>query len=163
VNFLAGRLVRPQWRVDTAGPSSAAAIAALHAAAFARGWSTAEVADLLSQPNVLAERLRARPRPTAFDGFALSRIAADEAEILSVAVAPRWRGQGGGTPLLSRHLGRMLGLGVRRVVLEVDADNPAALRLYARFGFTEVGRRAAYYPRRDGSFGTALVLARALG
>jgi ribosomal-protein-alanine N-acetyltransferase len=162
-NFLPERLRPLQWRVDAAGPQHAAALAALHSASFARGWSTAEVAALLAQHNVLAERLRASAQRDAFDGFALSRMAVDEAEILSVAVAQRWRGRGGSVPLLSRHLGRLLAFGVRRVVLEVDADNQPALGLYARFGFEEVGRREAYYPRPGGGFGTALVMARALG
>lgn len=163
MSLLAGRLRPVAWRVDNAGPRHAAAIAALHAACFARGWSTAEVAGLLAAPNVLADRLRASARPDRLDGFALSRIAADEAELLSIAVARRWRGRGGSVPLLSRHLGRLMAAGVVRVVLEVAEDNVAALGLYARFGYAEVGRRPAYYPRPSGPAGTALVLARDLG
>jgi ribosomal-protein-alanine N-acetyltransferase len=160
---LLGALRPVTWRVDAAGPQHAAAIAALHAASFARGWSAAEVGDLLAAPNVVADRLRASARRDGLDGFALSRIAADEAELLSIAVARRCRGRGGSVPLLSRHLGRLMAAGVLRVVLEVAEDNAPAQRLYARFGFAEIGRRPAYYPRPDGSAGTALVLARTLG
>jgi ribosomal-protein-alanine N-acetyltransferase len=153
----------PQWRIDPATPGHAAAIARLHGECFARGWSEDEVADLLADRAVLADRLRAGPRADALDGFAMSRRALDEAEILSIAVARRWRGRGGSVPLLTRHLGRLAGIGVRRIVLEVDEANAPARALYARFGFTEIGQRPAYYARADGSRGNALVLARPLG
>ncbi|HVV95378.1 MAG TPA: GNAT family N-acetyltransferase [Hyphomicrobiales bacterium] len=163
MSLLGSRWSRPDWRIDPAQPGHARAIAALHAASFARGWSEAEVATLLSDPAVVADRLRAGSRADALDGFAMSRNAAGEAELLSIAVARRWRGRGAGVPLLTRHLGRLAGRGVGRVVLEVDEANAPARALYARFGFAEVGRRPAYYAHADGSRGTALVLARTLG
>jgi ribosomal-protein-alanine N-acetyltransferase len=52
---------------------------------------------------------------------------------------------------------------VRTVFLEVDDDNIAARRLYARSAFREVGRRDGYYPRSGGAAGAALVLRRDLG
>ena len=64
-------------------------------------------------------------------GFILSRMAAGEAEILSVAIAPAWRGRGLSRPLLDFHLRRLAGLGVRTVFLEVDEHNAPARRLYA--------------------------------
>ena len=45
----------------------------------------------------------------------------------------------------------------------MDEDNAPARALYARFGFREVGRRAAYYAHADGSRGNALILAREPG
>jgi [ribosomal protein S18]-alanine N-acetyltransferase len=152
-----------EWRVDQAQPRHAAAIADLHAAGFARGWSVQEIEDLLADRAVIADVLRSEARSSVLDGFALSRVAADEAEILSIAIAPHRRGQGGGGPLLARHLARVNAAGARRVVLEVDEDNEPAVRLYRRFGFEKVGTRPAYYTRRDGSRGTALVMARQLG
>ena len=86
-------------------------------------------------------------------------MAADEAEILSVAIAPAWRGRGLARPLLDLHLRRLAGLGARAVFLEVDEHNAPACRLYRRAGFHEVGRRQGYY---DGG-ATALVLRRDLG
>jgi len=78
-------------------------------------------------------------------GFILSRMAADEAEILSVAIAPARRGRGYSAPLLDVHLRSLAGLGVRAVFLEVDENNLAAFRLYGGAGFQEVGRRQGYY------------------
>ena len=135
----------------------AAALAALHARSFAQGWSESEFERLLSDKAVVAHVARAG----APVGFMLSRRAADEAEILTVAVAPAERGRGIARDLLARHLGRLAALGIARVFLEVDDGNRAALKLYARAGFREVGRRQGYYARAQGS-GAALTLRRDL-
>lgn len=152
-----------EWRVDSAQPRHAAQISALHGESFARGWSLAEIETLMSERNTITDILRAKAQSPEIDGFALSRIAVDEAELLTIAVSSRRRGKGGSSPLLARHLGRLQAAGARRVVLEVDEDNTPARRLYTRFGFSEIGKRPAYYTRRDGTRGTALVLARPLG
>lgn len=149
---------RADWAVEQADAGDADELAEIHSAAFARGWSVDEMEDLLRDRAVLACVLRRAGRRRAF-GFALSRIAEDEAEVLSVAVAEERRGSGGGGVLLGRHLGRLQGLGVRRVVLEVDEDNASALALYRRFGFVQVGKRKAYYARKDGTRATAKVMA----
>lgn len=146
------------WAVETADAGDADELAAIHATAFARGWSIDEMEELLRDRSVLACVLRREGRSRAF-GFALSRIAEDEAEVLSVAVAEERRGSGGGGVLLARHIGRLQGLGVRRIVLEVDEDNATAIKLYRRFGFAKVGRRKAYYPKKGGGRATALVMA----
>ena len=91
----------------------------------------------------------------------MSRRAADEAEILSVAVARAWRGRGLARRLLDLHLRRLAGLGLRAVFLEVDEDNVPARRLYARAGFREVGRRPGYYRAGPRQSAAALVLAAA--
>ena len=152
----------PAWRVVPARMGDAPAIAALHAASFARGWEAAEIEAMLIEPSTVCDLLHAGARRTPA-GFALSRCVVDEAEVLSIAVAARRRGQGGGRALLGRHLSRLAAAGARRVVLEVDEVNAPALRLYARFGFAGIGSRPAYYARPDGSRGNAVLMARALG
>src|SRR3954449_11174257 len=82
---------RAEPTLSTATPRDAAALAALHAASFNRGWSEQEFEHLLTDRNVIAERAG---RGRRIDGFILSRRAADEAEILSVAVARAARGRG---------------------------------------------------------------------
>jgi [ribosomal protein S18]-alanine N-acetyltransferase len=59
------------------------------------------------------------------------------------------------------HLRRLAGYGVATVFLEVDERNEPARRLYAGFGFAEVGRRESYYAEADGA-AAALVLRRDL-
>lgn len=140
-----------------ANARDASAIAALHAASFRRGWSEEEVESMLLDRAVTAHRaLQGR----ALSGFIMSRRAADEAEILSVAVSRRHRGRGLARQLLSLHLGRLAGLGQRAVFLEVDEHNTPAIRLYRRAGFREVARRPNYYPLADGKTAAALVLRR---
>ena len=133
------------------------AIALLHGHSFQRGWSEEEVHALLSDPAVLAHAATLKSR---FAGFILSRKAADEAEILSIAVDKARRRCGIGHGLLNLHLRTLAGAGVRAVFLEVDESNHAALRLYRRAGFRQVGKRPNYYPQHGGR--PALVLRRDL-
>ncbi len=144
--------------VQPAGTGDAALLAALHAAAFRRGWSAEEFERLLIEPSVVADRAMAGTR---LAGFVISRLAADQAEILSVAVAARHRGRGLARKLLEVHLGRLAGYGVNSVFLEVDEGNVPARRLYAGLQFAQVGRRESYYVDAGGT-GTALVLRRDL-
>jgi [ribosomal protein S18]-alanine N-acetyltransferase len=141
-----------------AHPRDAGALSALHGASFNRGWGEHEFEQLLTDRSVVADRA-ARGRKTV--GFIVSRRAADEAEILSVAVARAWQGRGLARRLLDLHLRRLAGLGLRAVFLEVDEDNEPARRLYDRAGFREVGRRPGYYPQGSAAK-AALILRRDL-
>lgn len=146
------------WAVTEADAGDADELAPIHLAAFARGWDVAEMEEVLRDRAVIACKLMREGR-TKPKGFAISRVAGDEAEVLSVAVSEARRGAGGGHALMAGHLGRLVGAGVRRVVLEVDEENAPAIALYERFGFTQVGKRKAYYARKDGKRGTARVMA----
>jgi ribosomal-protein-alanine N-acetyltransferase len=137
----------------------AAAIAALHAASFRRGWSEQEVEGLLTDRHVIAHRAMVG---SAMAAFIMSRLVEDEAEILSVAVARPRRGRGLARNLLNLHLRRLAALGARAVFLEVDEHNKAAIRLYDRAGFHEISRRPNYYPGAGGKAVAALVLRRDL-
>jgi ribosomal-protein-alanine N-acetyltransferase len=95
-------------------------------------------------------------------GFILSRCSADEAEILSIAVARARRGKGLARALLDRHMRRLAGLGIRALFLEVDEDNAPARSLYRRAGFRTVGRRPDYYQGVGDGVRAALVLRRDL-
>ncbi|MET0878421.1 MAG: GNAT family N-acetyltransferase, partial [Tardiphaga sp.] len=87
-------------------------LAQLHGASFHRGWGENEFEQMLRERNTLVHRLR---QGGAVIGFAVSRIAADEAEILSIAVAPSHRGRGLSRDLFLTHLGHLAGRGVRTV------------------------------------------------
>lgn len=150
---------RAKPRFFEADRRHAEAIASLHAQSFHRGWSQEEVHALLADPAVLAHAASVKGRCA---GFILSRKAVDEAEILSVAVDKARRRCGIGHGLLNLHLRTLAGAGVRSVFLEVDEGNHAALRLYRRAGFRQVGRRPNYYPHAGGKPANALVLRRDL-
>lgn len=131
----------------------------LHRAAFHRGWGTDEFEQMLIERNTLAHRLRLG---ASVIGFIVSRIAADEAEILSVAVAAAHRGRGHARDLLQTHLGHLAGRGVKTVFLEVEDDNRPARALYERAGFRAVGRRERYYKTAGGEQLNAVVMRRDL-
>ena len=158
LKFLA-RLFGRQPKFSEATSRDAAAIAVLHAQSFHRGWSEQEVEALLLDRFVIAHRALAGTKPIA---FIISRIAADEAEILSIAVARAAQGRRVARGLLMLHLRRLAGIGVVAVFLEVDKHNTPALRLYRRAGFREVGRRPNYYANPAGESAAALLLRRDL-
>jgi [ribosomal protein S18]-alanine N-acetyltransferase len=159
IAFLARLLDRREPTLSEATARDAAAIAALHGKSFHRGWSDGEIESLLLDRNVIGHRAMVG---RGLVGFILSRMAIDEAEILSVAIAPARRGRGLSRRLLELHLRRLAGIGVQRVFLEVDDSNIPARKLYARAGFRNVGRREAYYPDHQGRSAAALVLRRDL-
>jgi ribosomal-protein-alanine N-acetyltransferase len=155
MNFIA-RLFGHEPAFTEARVTDSAAIAGIHGVSFQRGWGEDEISGLLGERNVVAHRVAAGRK---LIGFILSRLAAGEAEILSVAIAPAWRKRRLARPLLDLHLRRLAGLGVRTVFLEVDKNNAPARALYKRAGFVEVGQRQGYYQ----SGAAALVLRRDLG
>jgi ribosomal-protein-alanine N-acetyltransferase len=160
MKFFARLFARREPTLAPASARDAAAIASLHGASFRRGWSEQEVETLLLDRNVVADRANLKGK---LAGFILSRIAADEAEILSVAVARAAQGRRLAGKLLDLHLRRLAGLGARAVFLEVDEHNTPAIRLYARAGFRKVAQRPNYYPSGVGTAAHALVLRRDLG
>jgi ribosomal-protein-alanine N-acetyltransferase len=127
----------------------AAAMAEIHAAAFPSGqrWGADAMALQLGQPGAFGLIDPA-------GALVLARVTADEAEILTLAVAPPARRQGRAQALLRAAVAHLRGAGARALFLEVSAENEAAQGLYARAGFREVGRRQRYYA--DGA--DALVL-----
>src|SRR6478752_4666182 len=129
MSWFARIFARGEPTLSAATARDAASLAALHAASFSRGWSETEFEQLLTDRSVVADRAVSGHRNI---GFIVSRRAADEAEILSVAVVRAWQGRGLARRMLDLHLRRLAGFGMRAVFLEVDEDNQSARRLYAR-------------------------------
>jgi len=77
-------------------------------------------------------------------GFTMSRHAADEEELLLIAVRPDFRGKGIGMQLLKDFSERSKNRGTAKIFLEMRAGNPAE-DLYREFGFVQVGIRKGYY------------------
>lgn len=128
-----------------------AELAQIHAACFPgqpRAWSAQEITALIDMPGSF---LLTRPQ-----GFLMGRVTFDEAELLTLAVAPAAQGQGIGRSLLREFEAEATKLGATHGFLEVASDNPAAQHLYLSRGWQQVGLRRHYYaPRVD-----ALVLSR---
>ena len=135
-------------------------LAALHGASFHRGWGAHDFAAMIADRSVLAHVIRRRAT-ASIAGFIVSRIAADEAEILTVAVSRRLRGRGFAGRLLSAHVKDLMRAGVKALFLEVESENAPALKLYARQGFEPIGRRKGYYRSATGQ-ADAVMMRRAL-
>ncbi|PPB80588.1 ribosomal-protein-alanine N-acetyltransferase [Albidovulum inexpectatum] len=137
------------------------ALAALHAAVFTtpRPWSADEFAAFLGQPGAF---ILSRQDDAGLGGLLVGRVVADEAELLTLAVAPERQRQGHGAALVRSFLDEARRRGAATAFLEVAADNLPAIALYRRFEFAESGCRRGYYRRPDGSPVDALVMARNL-
>jgi len=119
-----------------------AAWLALNAAAFAHhpeqgGWTARDLAERLAEPWFDPAGFFLATRGDELVGFHWTKVEGGMGEVYVVGVSPSEQGNGLGRALTSvglRHLGRDRGLGT--VLLYVDADNPAAVRVYERLGFT---------------------------
>ena len=117
-------------------------MASLHASAFAgqgRAWTAQEFAALLDSDLVFAIN-----SPNV---FALGRVIAGEAELLTLAAHPDFQRQGLARACLARYEAKARNLGAETMFLEVAADNAAALGLYVSAGYTRMAVRAGYYHR----------------
>lgn len=138
------------------------ALSLLHREDFVRPWTDGEFVTLLAQNNVFGYAAIEAGRPGMLPvGFVLARQAADEAEILTVAVARNYRGLGVGRQLMDAVLRDLHAARVKALFLEVDETNAPAVALYRRLGFTQVGSRPDYYPHGESRTG-ALVMRRDL-
>ncbi len=133
------------WRANVHGAS---ALAVLHATSFSKPWNETDFRILLDQPGVAAW-MSGEDLP---HGFILARAAADEAEILTLAVAPTHRRAGIAAALVHTACEELRAAGVHRLFLEVASDNIPAVALYTAAGFAPCGERPGYYE----AAGTAL-------
>ncbi|MEL7027967.1 MAG: GNAT family N-acetyltransferase [Pseudomonadota bacterium] len=142
--------------VSRAGIAHADVLAAVHSRAFGdRGWSAGSFAELLVQTNVDAWIGALTDGPA---GLILTRGVREEAEVLTIGVAPPARRRGVGGALLAAAEDAQRAAGRRFAFLEVSEANGAARALYEGFRYRPAGRRRAYYP--DGS--DALILRKRL-
>lgn len=147
--------------VEPAETQDAQRLAQLHQQGFFRGWPVADFIGFLADPTTPAYIACDARRRIA--GFALIRLVADESELLTIAVDPKWRGKGVGKALLDAVFADLMMSPARKMFLEVDAENRPAIKLYEKLGFSTISSRKGYYAKPDGSAATALVMARDLG
>lgn len=126
--------------IETATRAHAEVLAAIHRAAFPRAesWSRDVMLLQLEVPSTFG-------LVHSLGGVILGRVAADEAEILTLAVDPEQRRRGIGSALLRAAMDRAASLGAVAMFLEVAVTNKAARAMYAAHGFTEAGVRRHYY------------------
>lgn len=138
--------------IRTATPGDAALLARLHAQCFDESWDEAAFAAFLRDPHTVA-LIAGEER-----ALILVRSAADECEIITLCARPDARRAGLATALLNAGALEAHRRGARRMFLEVAADNAPALAVYARAGFSGVGRRPGYYIRAGGAAADAVIL-----
>lgn len=124
--------------------------------AFGEAWNRNQVADAMAMCNTHA--LVIDPCGELIDvgsslrpaGFVMSRHAADEEELLLIAITPRYRRSGLGKALIHHMFTAAKARGARHVFLEMRRGNPAEY-LYKKVGFSPIGLRPHYYRQADGS------------
>lgn len=134
-----------------------AAVAELEKICFVDPWSEASVASELR--NDLALWLVALDGERLM-GYIGSQAVLGEADMMNVAVDPAYRRQGVAEALVTALADRLVQKGNGSLTLEVRITNNAAIALYKKLGFEQVGLRKNYYrhPRED-----ALILRKQLG
>ncbi|SDC50893.1 GNAT family N-acetyltransferase [Ruegeria marina] len=131
-------------------------MARTHALAFSetRAWTETEFADLLAGEFVHAIG--------SVDCFAVFQVIGDEAELLTIATDPAQRRRGLARACMNNWQTEAFRRGARRGLLDVAADNSAAIALYAGCGYVPCGLRKAYYQRADGKKVNAILMERPL-
>jgi [ribosomal protein S18]-alanine N-acetyltransferase len=124
--------------------------------AFGEAWNRRQVSDALTLSSTHAlviaaggELIAVGPSALTPAGFVLTRHAADEEELLLVAIAPQFRRRGLGQRLLECFFAQARERGVTRIFLEMRRGNPA-ISLYEKVGFTPIGERLNYYKMANG-------------
>jgi ribosomal-protein-alanine N-acetyltransferase len=143
-------LDQQHWTLSLAplGGDLAAIMAEVHRRCFAQPWSAADLRRLAEAPHCHGMGARFGDQ---LAGFILISAAAEEAEILTLAVDEPWRRSGVGRMLLEAALAEAAERGVAAMLLEVGVRNAAAQALYTGAGFAIVGRRRNYYKGPEGN------------
>jgi len=137
----------------------ASALAVMHAACFPEDpWDSDALARIIGLSGTFGCLAWRDEDPV---GFVLARDLGGEVEILSLGVVPALRRQGFGRALLAAVAAEAGRRRSRSLVLEVAAENAPARRLYAGFGFGQVGLRPRYY-HLAGRVADALILRRGI-
>lgn len=121
-------------------------LAAVHSAAFEaigqRGWSSSQIGSTLRHEGGFAVVAHDEDQTR---GFILIRAAAEEAELITVAVHPSAHRSGIAHALVNTARKHLVTAAVETLFLEVRSDNVPAIALYEKLGFSRVGLRAGYY------------------
>jgi [ribosomal protein S18]-alanine N-acetyltransferase len=145
------------FELSTVQDSDIGMMSRIHTLSFDDAWTGAMIRRILKMPGSFGIVAR-HGRQWTVAGFSLLRMAADECEVLSLAVAPEQRGGGVGGLLFDAAIAQASAAGAAKLFLEVAEDNDIARNLYASRGLVPVGRRPNYYLRRDGTKAAAVTM-----
>lgn len=137
------------------------AMADLHGRVFQFGdaWSADAFRQSLSLSNSQAVGLW---RDAKLAAFLVVQYVAPEAEILTIATAPEFQRRGFAQDLVSHLEQDLLARGLKKWLLDVAADNQAAIAFYEKIGFQRDGHRPGYYNRLEGPRVDAILMSKHL-
>ncbi len=143
--------------IEPADARYASVLAAIHEPCFEHAWDAPAMAALLATPGstaLLAMQDKAGDKQPC--GFVLLRTAADEMEVLTLAVLPHTRRRGVARALMQAVRRHAANAGVKQIFIEYARDNQAAHALYESVGYTSNGVRSNYYRNTDGTASDAI-------
>jgi [ribosomal protein S18]-alanine N-acetyltransferase len=120
-------------------------ISVLHGACFEEIWNEKSISEMLNMPGMIGFLIETEEKIP--QGFIMMRVAADEAEIISIGVIPAARKKGLASILLLKSIKRAAISNVAKIFFEVAEDNKAAIAFYKTFGSQIIGKRLGYYKR----------------
>lgn len=133
---------------------------------FGEAWNRRQITDALVLPSTRALVINAAGQlietgAANAAGFIVTRTAADEEELLLIAVDPQHRNKGLGKLMLDLFFTSARARNINHVFLEMRKGNPA-LKLYEQAGFQPIGERRDYYRTANGTRLDAITFARTL-
>ena len=147
--------------IRTATADDAGPLAAIHASCFEDHWSEVSFRRFLESAGVFGFVAGQRDG-VRIASFILVRVAADEAEILTLATSPAARREGLACRLVRAAIEQAQKRGALRIFLEVAETNQPGLQLYRRLGFGQVAVRPRYYESKTNAAVAAVVMRREL-
>ncbi len=146
---------KPQVSVKFVDASSSAIVSRIHHSAFDPGWNEKDITEMLS---ITGTEIALGEIAGEAVGIGIIRSIADQAELLTIATLPLQRRKNVAATVLKHAFTKAQSLGATSLFLEVAQSNSSAHKLYIKLGFSETGRRKAYYANGD----DAIVMARSL-
>lgn len=136
-------------------PADTLALANIHLQTFDLPWSLDAFHTLLRDQTCRGWMIG---NEVTSIGFLLVRVVLDQSDILTLAILPMYHKRGFGQKLVERYLSHLRAQGIRQAFLEVDVNNDAAIKLYKKCQFHEIGTRPDYYEHPDGTRTAALLM-----
>jgi len=149
----------PKITIELMGVESVSILADIYSEAFKnmpeQKWGVSELFELFSIRETISFVICTDAEPI---GFALLRIVADEGEIITFCILPKWCNNGYATTLLGRIIDTMKIRSIKNLFLEVRENNEAAVNLYKKCSFKIISKRKKYYRNKQAEKIDALVM-----
>lgn len=127
--------------------------ACLHKKVFENGWEERIFLEFLQDPLISGIKL---DKGGGMCGYIIWREISDEAEVITFVVHPHHQRKGMGSFLMSHLCAVLKERQLSQLFLEVAEDNKAGIDFYHKNGFTFLGKRPRYYPRKRKKYVSAL-------